>query len=191
MSARCSLAPLPLYKGNPLPVSLAPVSKSMISRSLMSSQCGLALVGKSGFFPPSRTTSLSSALVPDFTLAAGRLGNCSNNSCRPSSSCCTSCSSLAISCLLSAMVVFCVSASSFLPSFINWPISLLAAFCLAFSSSMANNAFLRASSSSTSSSTKPTCRKLRNSRRSFTKSVFSRSILISSMCINFCGAQIY
>ena len=96
----------------------------MISYFLARSQCGRAPSASTGFFPPSRTVRLSSALRPSGTDECGILGNCTSRE-LSSSSCASDCwLNFLISSLMSAVFWRDASASSFRPCWSRVPICL-------------------------------------------------------------------
>ena len=74
ISALWSLAPFPLYTGNPEPVILLPSSKSIISSSLAKSQWFFRLSLESLIGPLIKTSILSLTVKPSGTSLSGKLG---------------------------------------------------------------------------------------------------------------------
>src|SRR6185436_8214896 len=179
----CNFAPLPLYKGKPLPVIFAPVSKSTISYFFISSQCGTASLGSVGSFPPALTTILSAGVFPGGTLSDGRFGSFTNTSCN----CFSTIASLSeIGCnddLSVATSCFLFSASSFCPLAINCPISLEVLFTFACVLSNSSCNFFLSSSNKRISSTRFNSAKFLTANLCFTSSLL---FLIYATCnINF------
>ena len=74
MRALWSLAPFPLFTGNPAPVILLPNSKSIKSYFFASSQWGRELSFRLGKSPPLKTSILSSSDFPIGTNLFGIFG---------------------------------------------------------------------------------------------------------------------
>ena len=173
INARCSRAPRPLYRGKPAPVIFTPVSKSIKSYFLASSQWGRSFSCFWGMLSTILTISLSASDFPLATEAWGILGRRSKMSVNSLLTSVRRLFNPAIADFRSAVSWRAFSAASFCPDCISLPISLAMIFILACLASASCCKDLRWLSRAMIFSTDSRASKFFTARRSMTVSLFS------------------